>query len=175
MPTINLPVLENIRIAAPCHVKWEDMQGNDRVRHCSQCSLNVFNLSDMTRAEAESLIQTATGRLCIGFYQRPDGTILTRDCPVGLAAVRANFTRITLRFGAVAASLMAAIVLGRSRGDWNRSSELISQDPFASIASLFGKAPPQYQFTAGSMCSIPAFPPTSAPAPTLLPLNASEK
>lgn len=152
MPTINLPVLENIRIAAPCHMKWEDMQGTDRVRHCQECSLDVFNLSDMTRAEAESLIQSATGRLCIGYYQRPDGTILTRDCPVGLAAVRANLTRVTLRFGALAASLIAAIVLGRTRSDWDRANQLISQDPFASIASLFGRSPVQTQFVAGDIC-----------------------
>ena len=168
MPTINLPVLENIHIAAPCSVKWEDMQGSDRVRHCAQCSLNVFNLSDMTRVEAESLIQSATGRLCVGYYQRSDGTILTRDCPVGLAALRAKFTRVTLRVGAIAASLLAAIVLGRSRSDWDRANQLISQDPFASIASLLGKAPVQTRFVAGDMCIMPPVAPTPTPPPQLV-------
>ncbi len=163
MSTINLPVLENIRIAAPCTVNWDDMQGNDRVRLCQQCNFNVFNLSDMTRLEAEALIQSATGRLCIGYYQRSDGTILTRDCPVGLRALRANFTRMTLRFGAIAASLVTALVLGRVRTDATRNHELISQDPFASIASMFGKAPVQTMFVKGEMC-VPTPPPPAQPA-----------
>lgn len=165
MPTINLPVLENVRIAAPCSVNWEDMQGNDRVRVCGQCNFNVFNLSDMTRSEAESLIQSSTGRLCIGYYQRSDGTILTRDCPVGLRALRANFTRMTLRFGAIAASLVTALVLGRSRTDWDRTNELISQDPFASIASVFGKAPVQTRFVKGEMYIPPTQPNPQVPSP----------
>ncbi len=163
MPTITLPVLENVKIASSCNVNWDDMQGNDRVRLCQQCNFNVFNLSDMTRREAETLIQSATGRLCIGYYQRSDGTILTRDCPVGLRALRANFTRLTLRFGAIAASLFTALVFGRLSTDGARSNELVSQDPFASIASMFGKAPPaQTLFVKGEMC-VPISPPPALP------------
>ncbi len=60
------------------------MQGDDRVRHCDQCRLNVYNLSAMSKDEAERLISEREGRLCISYFQRPDGTILTRDCPKGL-------------------------------------------------------------------------------------------
>jgi hypothetical protein len=60
----------------------------ERIRHCSQCQLNVYNLSAMTRAEAEALVGRAEGRLCVRFYRRADGTILTQNCPVGLRALK---------------------------------------------------------------------------------------
>jgi hypothetical protein len=107
---IGLSVLDHISIASPCPARWEDMEGNDRVRFCGQCRLNVYNLSAMERNEAEELVATHKGRLCAGFYRRVDGTILTRDCPVGLAAVRARVARVVARVGAV----LGVLLMGRS-------------------------------------------------------------
>ncbi|MCM3903645.1 MAG: hypothetical protein ND866_18245, partial [Pyrinomonadaceae bacterium] len=80
--------LDHVRIAAPCKVDWEQMIGTERVRFCGQCKLNVYNLSSMTKTEAESLIAQTEGRLCVRFYRRTDGSILTKNCPVGLRAMR---------------------------------------------------------------------------------------
>jgi TonB family protein len=85
--------LEKIKVAAPCNAEWRWMYGNDRVRFCGQCSQNVYNLSAMTHEQAEDLILKTEGRLCVRFYRRADGTILTRNCPVGLQAVKDKFTR----------------------------------------------------------------------------------
>jgi hypothetical protein len=79
---------ENIRIATPCSADWNEMDGDARVRHCELCMKNVYNLSEMTRAEAEALIKEKEGHLCVRYYQRPDGTVLTEDCPVALRAIR---------------------------------------------------------------------------------------
>jgi len=79
---------KNLKVASPCHVGWESMSGNDRVRFCESCQLNVYNLSEMTSDEVRSLIVKSEGRLCGRMYRRADGSILTRDCPVGLRAVR---------------------------------------------------------------------------------------
>src|SRR5262249_45346376 len=86
------PPLGEIKVAAPCEAEWKWMHGNDRVRFCGQCNLNVFNLSAMTVEEAEDLVRRADGRLCVRFYRRADGTILTRNCPVGLQAIRDKLT-----------------------------------------------------------------------------------
>jgi hypothetical protein len=80
--------LDSISVAAPCRANWDDMLGTDRARHCGQCSLNVYNLSGMTRNEAEDLINRTDGRLCVRFFRRADGTIITQNCPVGLAAAK---------------------------------------------------------------------------------------
>jgi hypothetical protein len=82
--------LENIRIASPCHADWDEMTGDDRVRTCGACAKQVFNLSEMTRAEAEAVISRRNGDLCGRFYQRKDGTILLADCTVGGSGARAR-------------------------------------------------------------------------------------
>jgi len=82
--------LDNIRIASPCSADWNEMYGNDRMRHCGDCKLNVYNLSGMSREAAESLLMNAEGRLCVRFYRRLDGTIITENCPVGWAKLKAR-------------------------------------------------------------------------------------
>ena len=59
------------------------MPGDERQRHCDRCALQVYNLSAMTRREISDLVSKAEGRVCGRFFRRQDGTLLTRDCPVG--------------------------------------------------------------------------------------------
>jgi hypothetical protein len=80
--------LENIHIASPCRADWNEMTGDDRVRTCAACAKQVFNLSEMTRAEAEALLADRNGDLCGRYYQRRDGTILLADCTVGGSGAR---------------------------------------------------------------------------------------
>ena len=86
--------INKLRVASPCHVAWDAMTGNGRVRNCDSCKLNVFNISEMTAVEAESLIQTREGRLCIRLYKRADGTVITKDCPVGLRMYQKRIARL---------------------------------------------------------------------------------
>lgn len=82
--------LERIYIAAPCNASWNSMQGDDRVRFCTGCSKSVYNLSSMTRLEAEAFLKENGIKVCLKFYRRADGTILTENCPVGLRKLRNN-------------------------------------------------------------------------------------
>jgi len=102
----SIPPLGQVRVAAPCDAEWKWMYGNDRVRFCGQCSQNVFNLSAMTTEEAEDLIRRADGRLCVRFYRRDDGTILTKNCPVGLQAIREKLTSTRTQVVAACLSLL---------------------------------------------------------------------
>ncbi|HKV92640.1 MAG TPA: carboxypeptidase-like regulatory domain-containing protein [Candidatus Angelobacter sp.] len=95
----NLPpadlVLSNIRIASPCPTEWSKMIGDERVRHCSECNLNVYNLSAMTEREVKKLIEGNRGqRLCARMYRRADGTVLTQDCPWGWRAMQRRISRV---------------------------------------------------------------------------------
>lgn len=83
-----LPILDNIRVASPCTAEWSAMTGDERTRHCNKCEKQVFNLSEMTRAEAEALILEKHGDLCARYYRRHDGTIITSDCRIGVVASR---------------------------------------------------------------------------------------
>ena len=97
-----LPVLPNLRVAAPCTADWNAMTGDARVRACAQCNKHVYNLSEMTRDEAEALILAKEGRLCVRYYKRLDGTILLKDCTVGVKQRRRR------RIVAGAAAMLAA-------------------------------------------------------------------
>ncbi|HEX8284737.1 MAG TPA: hypothetical protein VF588_15345 [Pyrinomonadaceae bacterium] len=93
MPKFTSP-LDEVRVAAPCPADWGKMVGDERVRYCGSCDLHVYNLSGMTRREAEGLVASTEGRLCVRFFRRADGTILTNNCPVGLSAVRRRAARV---------------------------------------------------------------------------------
>ena len=97
-----------VKIAAPCKADWEQMIGSDRVRFCGQCNLNVYNLSSMKRDEAESFVARNEGRLCVRFYRREDGSMLTKNCPVGLSAIRRRVSCL--------AKAISAAVLGFCAG-----------------------------------------------------------
>ena len=84
VPIATVNELNGATIAAPCPVSWEKMRGDDRVRFCDQCQQHVYDLSEMTTAEALELIRRNDSRLCVQLYRRADGTVLTSDCPVGL-------------------------------------------------------------------------------------------
>ncbi|HZS28090.1 MAG TPA: carboxypeptidase-like regulatory domain-containing protein [Candidatus Angelobacter sp.] len=87
--------LRNIRIASPCPIEWSKMVGDERVRHCSECNLNVYNLSAMTEREVKKLLETNRGqRLCARMYRRADGTVLTQDCPWGWRALQRRISRV---------------------------------------------------------------------------------
>jgi len=117
--TTRLPVvLENLRIATPCTADWNEMSGSDKVRFCGLCEKNVYNLSAMTRDEAERLVRKKDGRMCVRLYQRHDGTVLTADCPVGVKRERLR-QRVWARLSGLAASfgLVLGLAGGRARAD----------------------------------------------------------
>jgi hypothetical protein len=107
--------LEQIEIASPCSADWNEMTGSDQVRFCGSCQLNVYNLSAMTRQQAETLFQEKEGRLCVRLYKRQDGTVITQDCPVGLkirhqkviAAQHAKRLKLGRNIAAAAVALFA--------------------------------------------------------------------
>jgi hypothetical protein len=98
--------LDSIKVASPCSANWDEMVGNNRERFCGQCQLSVYNLSGMTKGEAENLIMNSEGRVCARFFRRADGTIITKDCPVGWAAIKQRMSKV---WTAVASVLITAI------------------------------------------------------------------
>ncbi len=111
--------LDNIKVASPCSQDWDAMIGNERRRYCGECKLNVYNLSGMSRTEAENLVTNSEGRLCIRFFRRQDGTILTQDCPVGWRAVKVRMTKMATAF----ASLIFGVLGGLGLNSYMKDSE----------------------------------------------------
>jgi hypothetical protein len=86
------------------------MKGDDQVRYCPECNLNVYDFSAMTAPDVQRLVTSHEGRLCGRLFRRADGTILTKDCPVGFSVRVRRVSRIAgaalsaaMGFGAAAA------------------------------------------------------------------------
>jgi hypothetical protein len=109
------------------------MTGDERVRYCPHCRLNVFNLSEMGRTEAEELVAQATGRLCVRYYQRSDGTVMTQDCPGGPVS--------SGKGGRLAWVLGALFVLSLGAGFGVATLSQVA--PFREVFSLLLPIPPQ--------------------------------
>jgi hypothetical protein len=109
MERTDTPNLRSMRVAAPCHESWDAMSGTERVRSCERCQHKVYNLSELSAAEAEALIRSAEGRLCVRFYRRADGTILTKDCTVSATARRHK--RLAQATAGIAAAVGSAAAL----------------------------------------------------------------
>jgi len=104
--------LHTLKVASPCHADWDEMQGDAQVRFCGGCRKSVYNLSEMTHDEAQALVNRLEGRLCVRFYARADGTLLTQDCPVGLRAVRRKLVKKLSYAAAVLLSCASGLLCG---------------------------------------------------------------
>lgn len=155
--------LDVIQVASPCRAAWTGMTGDDRVRHCGECQKNVYNLSEMSRADAEALIREHEGRLCVRFYRRKDGTMLTADCPVGAMAV------IARKVAACLAGAVTLVGLGLYQvglGGFLLSRQTQVQGGLVPTNTAWPLNPPTRGMVMGEMaCPIPANQTPQSPPP----------
>jgi hypothetical protein len=162
-------LIDSARIATPCPARWAEMEGDDRMRYCSLCKLNVYDVSEMTRDQADDLIRTTSGRLCMRLHMRADGRILTRDCPVGKSAIRK-------RLALVIASGAAILIAGLGKASSVRSTKAPAESDFGVLyakakqkvpdSGVFGKKGPTPPSPATHVLTgMVALPPPPAPGP----------
>ena len=152
--------LQNLKVAAPCSANWDEMSGTESKRFCGSCKLNVYNLSGMSKLEAENLLRNSEGRVCVRFYQRADGTVLTKNCPVGLEAIKRRVSRI-----AAAACSMAFGILGGLG-----MNAAFSQKDLTESLQAFAKPTPPPERLMGEIAVPRNTPkPKSTPTPKLTP------
>ncbi len=117
-------LLKNVRIASPCSVDWNTMAGDERIRHCIQCNLSVYNLSAMSEREVHQLVVDRKERMCVRFYRRQDGTVLTQNCPIGFKIVMRRVSRIA---GYALSALMSTFPLAAQTQPSNRIQTIQSE------------------------------------------------
>jgi hypothetical protein len=101
--TLTQSLVDRITVRTPCTESWDAMRGDDRKRFCGKCRLHVYDISAMSRGEAETLLAAriapgrgatngatngGSDRLCVRFARRPDGTVVTDDCGPVRRAIR---------------------------------------------------------------------------------------
>lgn len=133
--------LDQIRIATPCPAAWKDMQGDERVRFCEQCRLNVYNISSMSKTDAEALIADTEGRLCVTYFQRSDGMVITRDCPLGVRVARAVTRRVVGLAAAICCVLLALTTWAENPSGIARTRSLRHVEPFRRLIAWLDRQP----------------------------------
>lgn len=128
--------VNSLQIASPCSMDWEKMSGDARKRFCSSCSLNVYNISELTSAEVGALIKKSEGRFCARMYRRADGTVITRDCPVGLRAYRKKVSRLA---GAALATVLGLFSSGYGQSGGRQEIDWLTADTL-NIQRILNKA-----------------------------------
>ncbi len=164
-------LLSSLQIAAPCNVSWDSMTGGDRIRHCEQCTKNVYNISDMTKHEANEFLQATAFKACVTFYQRSDGTILVDNCPVGLRKIRAQYRKIAAAAGTII-SLASGVLIGVFAGDQVATKHAKSPDTrtlgrYSSNNSLRGEPAAIPNRLGGEPTALGGKPMAGAPAPII--------
>ena len=114
--------INKLKVASPCPVGWESMKGDDRTRHCDVCKLNVYNISELSRNEVANLVASNRDRLCVRLYRRADGTVLTKDCPVGF---RAYQKKLALYAGAALSAILGLFSISFAQKDGKSSVDSV--------------------------------------------------
>jgi hypothetical protein len=95
----------------------------------------------MSRPDAESLIARTEGRLCVRFYRRGDGSIITKDCPVGLRAIRRRVSYFAKAIGSMVLGLFAGL------GVHEAFTKIVPFRPERTMGVMAQNVDPPVQFT----------------------------
>ncbi len=131
-------VLNAVFVESPCAIPWDAMRGNDRSRFFSHCRQNVFNLSAMTRMEAEDLIRSKNEALCVRYFRRSDGTIATKEC----AGRWRRKLALAMGLPLTAVVAMFGWLIWKSTNEDRYHNVLRSTEPFATMLEWIDPAPP---------------------------------
>jgi len=138
-------LLDRVEIPKPCLADWERMVGTQQIRFCEECNKHVYNLSDMSRREAEALIASAPrGRLCARLTRDAAGATITADdqpgvhliwrrpSPLANAVVSAMLTMTTPAVAGVGqvtnqqSSMASVIETPEAKPDWQGPATTLS-------------------------------------------------
>lgn len=183
-----LPLLQQVKVASPCPAEWNEMIGvegtrGDRVRFCLSCEKNVYNLSAMSTDEAEALlVSTGDADMCVRFYRRADGTVLTEDCPVGQKRQRRKMAALAIAGAASLAATAFLALRGRTGHDEEASRldrthyvrDFQPQADATNHVQVEGNPRPRGQMGAGGLAPIPSFHELGRAAPPPQPRDRHE-
>lgn len=79
--------------AAPCPGACDAGKDDKRVGICGRCGLFVYDLTGLNGQQAGNLALAIEAIATPRFFQRRDGKFLTRNCPIGLEALRDRLRR----------------------------------------------------------------------------------
>lgn len=70
--------LENFEVPQPCAMNWDEMTGNEEVRHCGKCQHQIYNISEMPKRRALKVLNQPNERVCISYLQDEQNQVITQ-------------------------------------------------------------------------------------------------
>jgi len=139
--------LNNITIPSACSADWNSMTGNDQVRFCEHCHLEVHNLSLMTRNQAQRLVARSNGRLCVRYHHDPTGRPITLPVRQKLHRIRRRVSKIAAGAFTATLSVTSAVAQGSASsqsGNSNPPTATQASSRWALSSSIAGTITDQY-------------------------------
>jgi hypothetical protein len=93
-----------LEIVDPCTKDWAGMKGTSLVRHCTACSKSVYNLSMLTKREAEAALKVRPASVCVRYHVDANDQVIFYPEP-GLSQRRSPLNSLAT---ALAVSALAA-------------------------------------------------------------------
>jgi len=90
-------------VPKPCPEDWDQLTPTEQGHHCQTCKTKVWDISSMTRGQAEAFLARHTDHLCVSYRERSNGEIVYAPEPVVPAG------RLTRLLPAAAAGLSLAL------------------------------------------------------------------
>jgi hypothetical protein len=97
------------------------MIGNDQVRFCEHCTLDVHNLSLLTRNQAQRLVTRSKGRLCIRYHHDSTGRPIMLPVAQKLYRIGRRVSRIAAGAFTATLSVTSAVAQNSANsqsGNW---------------------------------------------------------
>ncbi len=94
-----------VRVSSACSSSWDAMSGTAQKKFCSGCNKHVYDFSQLSRKEADAIMEASHGNLCARISRTTDGEILTKE-PLSILPVRIQ----TRRTSPVANALLATVL-----------------------------------------------------------------
>jgi hypothetical protein len=145
------------RLAMPSFLGGDDRRSTRTL--LSQCKQHVFNLSEMTESQAEALVRQTEGRVCVRYFVRTDGTVMTNDCldqarrQMRRRLATALLSLLTLAGGLLAWALMFLNVSTGSQGHMSLGNRIVAW--LYPMPTLREPAPTRERFVMGKMLPPP--------------------
>lgn len=109
------PLRMRLRLVRGCDVRWENMVGDARVRHCGACDREVYDLTAMSPDEVEAFVEARQHDLpCVQLHARPDGRY--QDGPCAPAQTR-RLTRAALAAAGLGLTGLLSVLASESRAE----------------------------------------------------------
>jgi hypothetical protein len=144
--------LDRIQIKTPCFKNWDDMEGSAHRRYCGGCQKHVYDLSSLSRIEAEVLLRFKKCDLCVRYQRNEAGEM--RNVSVR-RRMRAWSVALCRKNRFVPTSLLAVVVALFAVGCNEKPASAVTQTPAETSAGKPREAPPMGEMKMGDYAPAP--------------------